>query len=142
VDSFVVNGCNTCNFVKVNVSLEKKELVGQIKDLLYQAKKQKIYLGDILLELLKDEDADSEFEHILSRQLMGPDRESAIKGYLFALQYTDKKDHFITYKGNGQAIAGLLSLIAKELTRREDVGIFIARLVGTAINETEEIFSQ
>lgn len=122
-------------------TIKKEEIIARIKDLLCQAKEQKIHLGDILQELLKDEDADSAFEHILSRQLMGPNRESAIKGYLFALQYEDKNEHFITYRGDAQAIAGLLSLIATEITRRGDVGIFIARLVGTALQETEEILS-
>ena len=125
----------------MNENLEKEELIARIKDLLCQAKEKKIHLGDILVELLKDEDATNSFEHILSRQLMGPDRDSEITGYLFALQYANKHDHFITYKGDAQAIAGLLSIIASEITRRGDVGLFIARLVGSALQETEEILA-
>ncbi len=120
---------------------EKQALVVRLKDLVCEAREKGVYLGDVLAEILKEEGADNEFEHILSRQMMGPDRESAVKGYLFAVQYAESRRHFITYKGDAQAIAGLLSLISSEITRRDDVGIFVARLVGTALQESEEILS-
>ena len=121
--------------------MPESDIIAQIKSLVYKARKQRIYLGDILVELLREEGADSEFEHLLSRQLMGPDNPTGVKGYIFGLQYPDRRDHFITYRGDAQAIAGLLSLIATEITRREDVGIFIARLVSTALQETDDIVS-
>ena len=120
---------------------EKQEIVARLKELICEARRKRIYLGDVLAEILKEEGADNEFEHILSRQLMGPHRASVIKGYLFAVQYADRRQHFITYRGDAQAIAGLLSIISSEITRRDDVGIFVARLVGTALQETEEILS-
>ena len=123
--------------MKETKGLKDEELIRDLRVYLHEAKKRNLDLGQVLVDILSSEQGKADLEYILAKALMGQVRREAVKGYVVAIELKDQSP-FVSYKGDARAVIGLLATVGAEITRREDVGLFIAHLLGAALQAEDD----
>ena len=119
-------------------SCTDKEVIELLKKFMHEAKNRGLDLGDVLVEVLGTTQGKFDFEYLLSRALKGQINKDRVKGYVIAVEM-QKGEPFVAYKGDARSVMGLLATVAGELTRRDDIALFLIRLLSAALDTEDEL---